>query len=170
MQTNHRVASRRLRPLVMLGLLLLAPLAVAQDGTRIEQQMSHEQFKAAGLDRLAPEQLANLNAWLNRTLETETDKAAQQAEDRVAHQSRGLMGGGSREPVVARLQGGFDGFGRGRSYTLDNGQVWRQTDSTTLVGAVLQDPQVRVTPSLVGSNWFLQVEGFNTRAKVERIK
>ena len=164
------VSRRVRRPLAVVCLLLAAPLALAQQGTRIEQQMSHEQFLAAGLDRLSPEQLASLNAWLNRTLEDETTRAAQLAEDKVAHANRGLMGGGSREPVVARLQGDFAGFARGQSYTLDNGQVWRQTDGATLTGVRLDAPEVRIAPSLLGSTWYLQVEGYNTRAKVERIK
>lgn len=168
MNSSSRVL--RLRPLVLAATLLLAPLAMAQDGNRIEQQMTAEQFRAAGLDKLDAAELETLNAWLNRTLVTETDKAARQAEDKVRTESRGLFGSGSDEPISARLQGSFEGFAQGRRYTLDNGQVWRQVDGATLPGASMESPQVRITPSLIGSAWYLKVEGYNTRAKVERVK
>lgn len=166
-----------LRPLliaagVAIALALSAPAALAQ--SKIEQQMSAEQFKAAGLDQLSPEQLANLNAWLNRTLDAETSKAVVKAKEEtrelVKHENRGFLGSGSREVVVARLNGKFDGYGQGRVYVLDNGQEWRQVDGVDLPGVHLDSPQVRISPSVIGGAWFLAVDGYNTRAKVTRVK
>lgn len=169
---------RRIRSLALAGALaagLAAPLAFAQQaGERIEQQMTHEQFVAAGLDQLSAEQLQNLNAWLNRTLVAETTKAATEATRQAAQDGgdkpRGFLDFGSGEPVTGQLQGEFHGFAKGRQYQLDNGQVWRQTDASSLVGVHLDSPQVTIKPSLIGSAWYLKVEGYNTAAKVERIK
>lgn len=170
---------RRLRPFALASVLLAAlfatPLAFAQQaGDRIEQQMTPEQFKAAGLDQLSAEQLESLNAWLNRTLEVETTKAAtvaaQQAKEKIEDENRGFLNFGSDEAVTGRLQGEFRGFGKGREYLLDNGQLWRQTDSASLAGVRLDNPQVTIKPSMIGSAWYLTVEGYNTAAKVQRIK
>ena len=162
---------RRLRPLALASALLLAPLALAQQGQPIEQQMTPEQFRAAGLDRLSAGELASLNAWLNRTLDVETTRAAETAKQQVAEEQRGFPGlGSSDEPVNARLTGAFNGFGKGREYRLDNGQVWRQSDGASLAGVKLDQPTVTIAPSLIGSAWYLKVEGYNTRAKVERVK
>ncbi|MEG3193031.1 hypothetical protein [Lysobacter sp. D1-1-M9] len=160
------------RALGLAALFACASVAFAQDAptNRIEQQMSPEQFRAAGLDQLDAEQLANLNAWLNRTLDTETAKAAETAKSRVEQEHRGFLSFGSNEPIVARLPGEFRGFGKNRRYTLDNGQVWQQTDAATLAGARLDDPQITITPSVIGNAWYMAVEGYNTRAKVKRIK
>ena len=61
----------RLRPignsLMLLALVGFASAVCAQPP--IERQMTPEQFKAAGLDKLSPAELSNLNAWLNDTLE-----------------------------------------------------------------------------------------------------
>src|SRR3546814_12165138 len=88
--------------------------------------MTHEQFMAAGLDQLSAEQLQNLNAWLNRTLVTETTKAAteatRQARQDAEVEQRGFFGSSSDEPVSGQLQGEFNGFAKGRQYQLDNGQ------------------------------------------------
>lgn len=158
----------RTRLLAAAIVLVFAPCAAAQQ--RIEQQMSPEQFKATGLDRLSPEQLANLNAWLNGKLEIETAKAARTAKQEVVEENRGFATFGSSDPITDRISGDFRGFGKGRTYTLDNGQVWEQVDDARLAGARLTNPPVKITPTIIGNSWYLAVEGFNTRAKVQRVK
>lgn len=165
------IRPRSIHSLVLTGMFALAAAAAqAQAQQPIEQQMTPEQFKATGLDQLSPEQLANLNAWLNNKLEVETTKAATEAKKKVEDDNRGFFNFGSSEPIVARIAGEFRGFGRGRSYTLDNGQVWQQLDDASLAGVRKTDPAVRITPSLIGNAWYLAIEGYNTRAKVQRTK
>lgn len=154
--------------LVLAVLLLLAPAAQAQPP--IEQQMTPEQFKASGLQKLSQQELANLNAWLNNTLEVETTKAAKLAADKVESENRGFLAFGKVDPIVGKIVGEFRGFAVGRSWTLDNGQVWEQVDAASLAGVRKTDPQVQITPSLVGNKWYLQIEGYNTRAGVRRVK
>lgn len=154
--------------LVLLALLGFAAAASAQPP--IEKQMTPEQFKAAGLDKLSPMELANLNAWLNNTLEVETTKAATLAKEKVETENRGFLSFGKSDPIVARITGEFRGFGKGRKWTLDNGQEWEQIDDATLAGARKTEPQVKITPSLVGNAWYMQVEGYNKRASVRRMK
>ncbi len=167
--SNHR-RMRSARPLLLALLMALAPGAFAQQQPTIEQQMTPAQFRAAGLEQLNAEQLANLNAWLHGTIEAEAGKAAASAKKRVEDSNRGFLNFGSSEPVVAGISGEFRGFARGRTYTLDNGQVWQQTDEATLAGVRLTNPPVKITPSLVGNSWYLQVGNYNVRAKVLRIK
>lgn len=163
-QRARSTMASRLLPLALLATLVCAPAAFAREP--IEREMSPEEFKAAGLDKLSPEELVRLNTWLGRKIDT----AAEEATKKVKDENRGFFHFGSDEPVVARLQGEFRGFARGRTYTLDNGQVWRQTDTAELVGARLSNPEVRINPSIMGNAWYLSVKGFNTRAKVERVK
>ena len=158
-----------LRSILLAALVFAAAPALAQQQA-IESQMTPEEFRAAGLDKLSADELARLNAWLGRTIEGETERAAATAKRRVEDENRGFFNFGSSEPVVGRITGEFRGFARGREYTLDSGQVWRQVDAATLVGARLDNPQVRITPSRIGNAWYMAIEGYNTRAKVERIK
>ena len=154
--TRH---SWRLVALALAALLVLAPAAQAQaqePAAPIEQQMTAEQFKAAGLDRLDPEQLANLNQWLNRTIEAEAGKAVETAKQDARNESRGFLDFGSKEPIKTRISGEFRGFAKGRSYTL--------------AGVRKDQPGVTISPSVIGNLWFLAVDGYNARAKVQRIK
>src|SRR3546814_1831716 len=51
-----------------------------------------------------------------------------------------------------------------------SGQQWRQTDTASLAGVRVENPAVRITPSIIGNTWYLRIDGYNTRAKVERVK
>lgn len=163
--------------LLALLLALATPIAFAQDAADqrpIEQRMSPEEFAAAGLAKLSPEELAALNAWLRGTLKVETERAAavaaQVAAEKVKDDNRGFFHFDSDEAIVARLQGRFDGFARNRRYTLDNGQVWKQLDNARLEGVELDSPEVTISPGVFGNVWYLKVDGYNKRAKVERIE
>lgn len=162
-----------LRTALLALLTLAAATAAAQDTPAqrpLQQEMSPEEFKAAGLDKLSAEELANLNAWLDRKIDAETERAAAQAEDKVKSDARGFFNFGSTEPIVSNIVGEFRGFAKGRNYVLANGQEWEQTDTASLVGVRKTDPAVTLTPSLVGNDWYLRIDGYNTRAKVRRIK
>lgn len=160
--------ARMLRLLVLAAALAALP-ALAQQPP-IQQQMSPEEFRAAGLDKLSAEELASLNTWLGRTIETQAARAASEAKRKVESENRGFFNFGSSEPVRSTLQGQFNGFARGRTYTLANGQVWRQVDEASLAGVRLADPEVVISPSLIGNAWYMTVGRYNTRAKVERVK
>lgn len=157
-------------PLAALAQSAASPATPDARAASLRQQMTAEEFQAAGLGKLDAAELARLEAWLNRTVVVETEKAAVAERRRVEDDTRGFFNFGSTEPVVSRMSGRFRGYGRGREYTLDNGQVWKQMDDARLVGADLENPGVRITPSLVGNSWSLAVEGYNSRAKVQRIK
>ncbi|MCD9033618.1 hypothetical protein LDO32_18050 [Luteimonas sp. Y-2-2-4F] len=167
---------RRLRPVRLLcaALLLAASAAaLAQQAPPLQEQMNADEFRAAGLDKLSPEELAALNTWLQRRVGEETAAAVEQAREEgrqeVVQRNRGFFHFGSDEPIESVIPGEFRGFGKGRRYTLANGQVWEQTDSATLSGARRSDIKVRIRPGLLGA-WWMQVEGYNTTTKVQRVE
>ena len=164
---------------VLLVLLLALPaLASAQDAPPIEQAMSAEEFKAAGLDKLSAGELARLNAWLNRRVAEQTsvavaaatEKAREEGKNEVIAENRGFFHFGKSEPIESTIPGEFRGFARNRVYVLESGQEWKQVDDASLAGARRTNPKVRIKPSVMGNVWYMQIEGYNTSAKVERIK
>lgn len=169
---------RTIHCFLLASLLALPSFALAQQAPPIEQAMSADEFKAAGLDKLSAEELARLNVWLDRRVQLETtaavaaatEQAREQGRQEVVEQNRGFFHFGKSDPIEASIAGEFRGFGKGRTYVLDNGQEWKQIDSATLAGAKRSNPKVRIKPAVVGNAWYLQVEGYNTSAKVERVK
>ena len=158
-------------PLALAVMLAFAPAATLAQAP-IEQQMTPEAFKAAGLDKLSSQELANLNAWLNNTLQVETAKAATVAKEQGIQEEkeRNFANIGIKEAINATLVGEFHGFGKGKRYTLDNGQVWEQSDEAELFGVHKTNPKVRLKPTMVGNAAYLTIEGYFTSAKVRRIK
>lgn len=163
---------RTTRLFIVIGLLLVSTSVFAQqrDGSPIERQMSADEFKAAGLGKLSAEELARLNVWLNRTVVQESKKAVAEAKREEATSNAGLFNLGGSDPFEAHLVGSFNGFERGKKYTLDNGQVWQQVDDATMYGVKLENPSVRLRPSVAGSTWYMRVDGRAVNAKVKRIK
>lgn len=159
---------RPLLPLALLAAFAFSPDALARKP--IEQDMTPEEFKAAGLDKLSAEELAKLNTWLGRKIDTAATEAATEAKKKVEDDNRGFFHFGSMEPISGRMQGEFRGFRRGREYTLENGQVWRQVDDAELGGVRVQAPEVTLKPAMIGNVWYMGVKGYNTKAKVERVK
>ena len=141
--------------------------------SNVEQQMSADEFKAAGLDKLSAQELAALNAWLQRKVGQETAKVAETAKEEgrkeVAEKNRGFFDFGSAEAIQSNIVGEFKGFANGRKYTLQNGQVWEQVEPASLEGIRRTDPKVTIKPGLF-NNWFMKIDGYNTAAKVRRIK
>lgn len=162
--------------------------AQAADGARIREQMSAAEFAAAGLDKLTPAELAALDAWLARrqaataataapaaaaTLDAaEVERIREQGREEgrreVKEESRGFFAFDSDEPIKSNVVGEFRGFAQGQRFTLANGQVWEQVEPARL-DVRRSDPAVTIKPGMFNT-WLLRVDGYNTPAKVRRIK
>ncbi len=132
--------------------------------------MSEAEFRASGLHKLSPEELAALNAWIRERLgglpEAPVD-ALPPEEDRI-----GFPAQADRRVIVSRIDGELDGWGkdplRKTRFRLQNGQVWEQVD-TSRGDLKLVDPVVTIEPAALGS-WLMRIEGYNQRIRVRRIQ
>ncbi len=156
-------------PASLLATCLLAAGAAsptfAQSFSTLEERMSAAQFRAAGLDKLSPEELAALNAWLQHNAGASAAAAAAPA---VADRT-GFDDSSDRNGVTSRLVGEFRGWQGKTTFHLENGQVWQQVGNDKWTGVKLENPGVTIRPGFMGS-WALKVEGYNTTTKVRRIK
>ncbi len=147
---------------------LIATAAIAKEFSSVEEQMSSRDFKAAGLEKLSPEELAALNAWIRSNPSTSGAGVVynRAADDRVRI---GFDDSEAREVVTSNIIGEFKGFGGGTTLKLENGQTW-QVESGDLSGIkAMSNPKVTIRPGLIGG-WRLQVEGYNSVAKVKRVE
>lgn len=141
--------------------LLLALPAFAQQFSSLEERMPSGDFKAAGLDKLSPEELKYLDNWLD------------------THQQVKMVGSNGkpvfyadnadREKFETHLVGSFSGWGGNTEFTLNNGQVWRQAESGSYSCPTITNPTVTIKPMILGS-WLMYVQGCNDSVRVERVK
>ena len=114
----------------LLGFLLIfgcGSLASAQveTGASIQQLMSPEEFKAAGLNKLSSEELQKLDAWLQGYRETTEKTTEKRVEKKVA--SRSLLSF-KMDTIVSRVDGSFGGL-KGRTLIkLEDGTTWKQAN------------------------------------------
>lgn len=151
-----------------------ATTSVWAQTSALETRMGSAQFRTSGLHKLDPVELRALEQWMaTQTTAAQAPDAAQLAEARAAgrREATGLRTASdvAPEPVNSILVGQFEGFRRGREYTLANGQVWKQVSDTPLDGARVDAPAVEIQPARMGG-WWLRVAGYNLRVRVERVR
>jgi hypothetical protein len=167
------------RLLITILTLAISMAAIGQDGfSSLEEQMSGKEYKAAGLDKLTPEELAALNDWIRRhsvaTLDSPRAGAAVATTSSASapEDTRGLKAqkdDEDRTPIESRIVGSFSGWDGHAVFKLENGMIWEQDDKDKFYIRPIQNPAVTIKPGLFGS-WHLYVEGYNSRCRVERVQ
>lgn len=147
--------------LAALALLLTALPVMAQQFSSLEERMSAADFKAAGLDKLTPEQLRHLNDWLRTHEQVKTVTSSGQPVFYPDNQPR--------DKFTTHLVGHFNGWGGHTTFTLDNGQVWKQAESGAYSCPDIDNPEVTIKPMILGS-WLMYVQGCNQSVRVDRVK
>ena len=104
----------------------------------LQDMMTADEFKAAGLDRLSEEELKNLNAWLQGYRHTTATKAAEEATaevtKKVAKESRARL-----DNIVSRVDGAFNGLTGNTVIKLEDGTVWKQANASDRFHASVTD-------------------------------
>jgi len=138
--------------------------------------MTGAEFTSSGLDKLSPEELANLNLWIkdrsvavyNNATVAATGKGDFSSSDKPGY-TQADQNYQNRETIHARIKGPFKGWNDSTVFSLDNGMVWVMDEKDTFYMKQQDSPEVHIKPGFL-STWNLSVEGFNSSTKVERIQ
>src|SRR6266436_9089727 len=87
----------------------------------IQQIMTPDEFKASGLNKLTPDELTKLNAWLQGYRQV-TEQAAEKKA--TARASRTKL-----DVLVSRVDGTFNGLTGRTIIRLEDGTVWKQANA-----------------------------------------
>ena len=116
----------------------------------IQQMMTPEEFKAAGLNKLSAEELQKLDAWLQGYRQV-----AEQAGEKkgTARAERTKM-----DLIVSRVDGTFNGLTGRTVIRLEDGTVWKQANADDRYRSKVTDhPAAAVIHGIFG--YKMQVEG-----------
>ncbi len=148
-------------------LLLMLPLGLlpvhAQQADSLQQRMSADQFKAAGLDKLTPQELASLDHWLAAEGKPAI-KMVDASGEPVFYPSKT-----KRQRIDTHIVGTFDGWEKNHDFTMGNAQVWRVIDPSPHACKPTTDPEVQIKPSLLGT-WMMYVPSCYENAHVKRVR
>lgn len=153
---NARRSSNRFIPCVILALSLIWALAQPAHAAReeisgsIQQMMTPEEFKAAGLSKLSPDELQKLDAWLQGYRQVAEQKAEKKATARAERTKMDL--------IVSRVDGTFNGLTGRTIIRLEDGTVWKQANADDRFRPKVTDhPAAAVTHGIYG--YKMRVEG-----------
>ncbi len=119
----------------------------------LQDMMTAEEFRAAGLEKLSSEELKNLNAWLQGYREVAETKAAAKATAEVKASSRAKL-----DQTLSRVDGTFTGLTGRTIIKLEDGTVWKQANIDDHYRAGVTDhPMAFVSRSPFG--WKMRIEG-----------
>ena len=139
-----------------------ANIATAAGFSSLEERMSQQQFHAAGLDKLSPDELKSLDDWLREHYSTTTYASPNGAPAFYAKDS-------DRQVIETRIDGKFSGWYGQNVFKLENGQEWTQAESGSYTSGPFDHPKVKVKPMLLGS-WLMYVEPCGCSVRVQRTK
>jgi hypothetical protein len=137
----------------------------------IQELMTPEEFKAAGLDKLGEDELQHLDAWLQGYRQTTEKKASVQAEQKATEEIKKVTEkaqaeakakpkilGVSTERIVSRIDGTFIGLTGHTIIKFEDGTVWKQANQDDRYQSVVTDhPMASVGHS--GFGYKMRVEG-----------
>jgi len=149
--------------LALLACGLASGLIHAAGFSSLEERMSQNEFHAAGLEKLSPEELKALNEWL-RTHNAVTVVTTSPSGEPVFYPRDS-----DRENVESHIVGTFNGWHGHTTITLDNGQEWTQTESSTQSCGSSDHATVKIKPMLLGS-WLAYVSSCGDSVRVTRSK
>ena len=136
---------------------------VRADGPDVRKLMTPEEFEAAGLDKLSPQQIEALNRWVVRYTAHEAPEVRRQDEVVKAEAAKA-----DEEGIKTRVAGAFDGWDGDTVFRLQNGQVWKQR----LAGRWhyrAEAPEVELHKNLMGF-WVLRVVEADKSIGVKRLQ
>jgi len=136
-----------------------------QSGKSIQELMTPDEFKAAGLDKLSEDELEHLDAWLQGYRATTEKKASAQAEEKASEEiKKATEQASKRAPkvlvnrVVSRVDGTFSGLTGRTVIKLEDGTVWKQANIDDRYHPQVTDhPLVSVSHSPFG--YKMRIEG-----------
>lgn len=131
----------------------------------VQELMTPDEFKAAGLDKLSEDELQHLDAWLQGYRQTAEKRVSEQAEKKATEEiKKATEQAKVRAPklmvdkVVSRIDGNFTGLTGHTVMKLEDGTVWKQANQDDRYQSQVTDhPLVLVSHSPFG--YKMRVEG-----------
>jgi hypothetical protein len=170
------------RILIVIVVMLFAfPLVASEGFSTLEEQMTGKEFTGAGLDKLTPDELAALNAWIRKrslatidvpasaTAAAATTSSATESTDGDQRGFRSEKDEEDRSPITSRIVGTFSGWDGQTVFKLENGMIWEQADKDKFYIREVENPVAVIEPGIFGT-WRLHIEGYNSKCRVERIQ
>jgi hypothetical protein len=148
--SQHLIRCAVIGVCVIYGFAKAAGAAPEEISGSIQQMMTPDEFRAAGLNKLSPDELQKLDAWLQGYRQVAEQKAEKKATARAERTKMDL--------IVSRVDGNFLGLTGRTVIRLEDGTVWRQANADDRYRAKVTDhPAAAVIHGVFG--YKMRIEG-----------
>jgi hypothetical protein len=117
----------------------------------VEKAMSPQEYGAAGLQKLTPEERAQLDEFIRHFVSSSNQVAAEKAVDRAVKERKVTP----PEIIQSRIIGPFTGYNGSTVFTLENGQRWRQAQPDSRYFPKVESPPVIILKGQVGYHMYI---------------
>lgn len=117
----------------------------------VQKAMAPPAFEQAGLNKLTPEERARLDEFFRGYLASSNEKAATAAVDNAVKTNKVT----EPEIIQSRIVGPFKGYNGRSRFTLENGQVWAQSQQETRPYPPVDSPPVLITKAGWGHRMYI---------------
>ena len=140
--------------LLFLALSALSPNHTWAQGAEfpgVEKAMSPQEYDAAGLQKLTPDERTRLDEFIRRFVSSSNQVAAEKAVDRAVKEKKASP----PEIIQSRIVGPFTGFTGSTTFTLENGQRWRQSQPDSRYFPKVESPPVIIVKDQIGYRMYI---------------
>ena len=136
----------------------------------LEERMTGAEFNKTGMVKLSEDELATLNEWLRAHSVATLENAHPIAPDNATDVT-GQAADESEDKIIrSTIVGTFEGWSsKDSTFTLANGQVWKQAAKGVYHAEPAEDVQVEIRKKMLGK-WRLEVVGQDKHVRVVRIQ
>ncbi|MDQ6764867.1 MAG: hypothetical protein M3Z22_02015 [Verrucomicrobiota bacterium] len=148
---------------VVLAFFASALLAFAESDINnfpgVQKAMSPQAFEQAGLHKLTPEERARLDEFIRGYAASHSQEAAAAAVDQAVKENKVAS---QPQVIESRIVGRYTGYNGRSRFTLENGQVWAQSQQESRAYPPTDSPPVIIVKGTFGHRMYV-VGGGNFR-------
>lgn len=146
-------------------LFVLLDLAHAQspEFPGVQKAMQPEDYEAAGLQKLTAEERARLNEFISNYVSSSSQQAATAAVDSAVKARKAAP----PDVIQSRIVGPFTGYKGNTTFTLENGQIWAQSQRDSMYFPKVDSPPVLIVKGTLGYRMYVAGGG---DIRVQRVR
>jgi hypothetical protein len=142
----------------------------AESFSTLEERMTGAEFNETGVVKLTQDELAALNEWLRAHSVATLENAHPTAPDNAPDVTFQADDDSDDKFIRSTIVGTFEGWNSKEStFTLANGQVWKQDEKDVYHAEPAEDVQVEIRKPMLGK-WRLEALGHDEHVRVVRIQ
>lgn len=148
------IPSRFLLPVLAVSFLASSILAEneAAQFPGVQKSMSPKAFEEAGLNKLTPEERARLDDFIRRYVSSANQEAATTAVENAVKENKVPS---QPQVIESRIVGPYKGYNGRTRFTLENGQVWAQSQQESRAYPPVDSPPVIIVKAGFGHRMYI---------------